>query len=374
MLHVEKKQKFDMLVENVARCDLCKRMQGRSKVLSEKNGDLNARVVFVGEAPGRLGADRTHVPFHGDQTGRNFERLLNISGVDREEIFITNAILCNPRDKRGNNAAPTWNEIRNCSLHLSLVLDIVQPEVVAPLGQWALNALSVIEPHSIELRRHVRRPVKWSKYTVLAFYHPGPRALVHRGFHNQIGDFYVLREIIGPRRLTQRERARRQLPLCDAPEPSLLQKVIFRIIQKTGSVSKFKLTKLLYLLDWQEIKDAGNVLTGCYYIFQKEGPLATGLSRALDEMENHEVSLQFRGRMPIYFPGDDIRYDMELPEEVARKVNLVLERYGELTNAQIKTQAYLTEPMRNILRRQRHGETMLNHPLFEGWIRPASKQ
>jgi len=70
MLHVEKKQKFDMLVENVARCDLCKRMQGRPKVLSEKNGNLNARVVFIGEAPGRFGADRTGVPFYGDQTSR----------------------------------------------------------------------------------------------------------------------------------------------------------------------------------------------------------------------------------------------------------------------------------------------------------------
>lgn len=374
MLHVEKKQKFDMLVENVARCKLCKRMEGRPKVLSEKNGNLNARVVFIGEAPGRLGADRTHVPFSGDQTGKNFERLLDVAGVDRGEIFITNAVLCNPRDERGNNAAPTRNEIRNCSLHLSLVLDIVQPEVVAPLGQWALNALGMVEPHSIVLRRDVRMPVKWSKYTVLPLYHPGPRALVHRNFNNQVADLYVLREIIYPKPLTQRKRAKRQPPLFEAPDPSLLQKVAFRIVQRLGSVSKFKLTKLLYLLDWQEIKDTGNVLTGCYYIFQKEGPLATGLSRALDEMENHEVLLRFRGRMPIYFPGDDVRCDMELPEEVARKVNLVVERYGELTNAQIKTQAYLTEPMKNILRRQRQGETMLNHPLFEGWIRPTSKQ
>ncbi len=76
----------------------------------------------------------------------------------------------------------------------------------------------------------------------------------------------------------------------------------------------------------------------------------------------------------MHFPGADIRCDMELPEEVARRVNLVIERYGEFTNAQIKTQAYLTEPMRNILRRQRQGETMLNHPVFEDWIPSASKQ
>ena len=165
-----------------------------------------------------------------------------------------------------------------------------------------------------------------------------------------------------------------QLPLFQAFEPSLLQKIVFRIVQQLGSVSKSKLTKLLYLLDWQEVRDARSVLTGCYYIFQKDGPSATGLSEALEEMENHEVSLWFRGTVSIYSLGEDIRCSMELTEEVARKVDLLLERYGELTNHQIKTQTYLTEPMRDILRRQRLGERMLNHPLFEGWISHYSKE
>ena len=106
MLHTNKGRKFEMLVENVNRCNLCVRMCGRTKVLSEKNGNIDSKVVFIGEAPGRLGADRTGIPFYGDQAGQNFERLLQFTGLTRKQVFITNAVLCNPRDEKGNNSPP----------------------------------------------------------------------------------------------------------------------------------------------------------------------------------------------------------------------------------------------------------------------------
>jgi uracil-DNA glycosylase family 4 len=182
-------------------------MKGRPKILGVNNGSIEAKVVLIGEAPGRLGADRTQVPFSGDQTGKNFERLLGSAGLSREEVFITNAVLCNPRDSLGNNATPTRDETRNCSLHLSLVLEIVQPNLVVTLGQWALNALQAIEPHRIELKRDVCTPVRWHKYTLLPLYHPSPRALVHRSFNTQIGDFHVLGNIISPWRMAHQEQA-----------------------------------------------------------------------------------------------------------------------------------------------------------------------
>lgn len=370
MLHVDKKSKFEMLVRNVDRCDLCSRMRGRCKVLSEKNGSIDSRVVFVGEAPGRLGADRTQVPFHGDQAGRNFERFLGYASLARQEVFITNALLCNPRDEKGNNASPTWQEVRNCSIHLSLVLEIVEPEFIVTLGQWALNALNLIDPHSIELRRDVRKPVKWKKYIVLPMYHTGPRAIAHRSAIAQIGDFYVLSEVLGQRK--QQRLGGAQLPLSGLKnfEPSLAQKVIYRIVHRAGTVSKLKLMKLLYLLDWQEVKASGNVLTGCYYIFQKNGPLATGLSEALEEMDNHELYFRFQGPVPTYSPGNAMRADMDLPSNIGEKVDRLLTQCEGLNDSQIKTRAYLTDPMKDILRRQKRGERMLNHPIFEGWVPP----
>jgi uracil-DNA glycosylase family 4 len=84
MLCTDKKRKFEILVENISNCNLCSRMCGRNKVFSKKNGDINSKVLFIGEAPGRLGADRTGIPFHGDQAGRNFERLLQFTGLTRQ--------------------------------------------------------------------------------------------------------------------------------------------------------------------------------------------------------------------------------------------------------------------------------------------------
>lgn len=212
MLCSTKRQRFDLLVESAGRCGLCTRMLGRTRVLSEKNGNIDSRILFVGEAPGRLGADRTGVPFQGDIAGQNFERLLCTAGLSRLDVFVTNSVLCNPRDEKGNNSPPTKREVRNCSIHLSILMDIIQPEIVVTLGRFALMALNSIESHSIELRRDVSKPVRWGRYILLPMYHPGPRSAVHRSPAEQGKDFSFLGDMMGrrdgarvsfPRRLIQ---------------------------------------------------------------------------------------------------------------------------------------------------------------------------
>lgn len=196
MLHTEKRRKFEMLVENANRCNLCTRMIGRTRVLSEKNGNLDSKYLFIGEAPGRLGADRTGIPFYGDKTGQNFERLLQFAGLTRQQIFITNAVLCNPRDEKGNNSAPNKGEVQNCSLHLSILIDIIEPELIVPLGQCALRSLHIIKAHHIKLRQDIRKPTKWGKHTVVPIYHPGPRTAIYRSIADQKEDFSFLVEIL----------------------------------------------------------------------------------------------------------------------------------------------------------------------------------
>lgn len=197
MLRTDKKRKFEILVENANRCNLCARMFGRTRVLSEKNGNIDSKIVFIGEAPGRLGADQTGIPFHGDQAGQNFERLLQFAGLTRQQVFITNAVLCNPRDEKGNNSAPNKEEVRNCSLHLSILIDTIEPEIIVPLGQCALRSLHIIEEHQIKLSQDIRKPAKWGKYTVVPMYHPGPRAAIYRSIADQKGDFSFLGEFSG---------------------------------------------------------------------------------------------------------------------------------------------------------------------------------
>ncbi|WP_205846417.1 uracil-DNA glycosylase, partial [Klebsiella pneumoniae] len=103
--------------------------------------------MFVGEAPGRLGADGSHLPFHGDKSGHNFEKLIEQVGISRYEVFVTNAVLCNPKDERGNNATPTSTEIANCAPFLRETVEILDPSIVVTLGAVALKACGELEAH-----------------------------------------------------------------------------------------------------------------------------------------------------------------------------------------------------------------------------------
>src|SRR5205085_3090211 len=129
-LSKHKRTLFEALVAEASQCRICPAMCERKAVLSERNGGLDARVMFIGEAPGRQGGDRTRVPFSGDQSGRNFARFLASIGLKREEIFITNAALCNPRNETGANRKPSKTEVRNCSEFLRRQIEIINPSVV----------------------------------------------------------------------------------------------------------------------------------------------------------------------------------------------------------------------------------------------------
>lgn len=191
-----KQSLFTDLVARVQHCNFCPRMQGRRKVLGPSNGNLNSPIVFIAEAPGRLGADKLGVPLHGDQTGRNFELLIASAGLDRESIFITNAVLCNPRTPFGNNDTPTLTEIGNCSRYLRELLEIVRPKYIVPMGVAALASLTVIEPHGIKLSEGVGKIFPWHGYLVYPLFHPGPRAFIHRTEALQVEDYKPLAQLL----------------------------------------------------------------------------------------------------------------------------------------------------------------------------------
>src|SRR5581483_8130382 len=143
---------FDALARAVQDCRACPAMEGRRRVLSRANGDPAARVLFLAEAPGRLGGELAGVPLSADQSGRRFERLLTLAGLRREQIFITNAALCNPQDAHGHNRPPATAELAHCAGWLSQTLRVVDPAVVVTLGATALAALGRLEPHGLALR------------------------------------------------------------------------------------------------------------------------------------------------------------------------------------------------------------------------------
>ena len=151
----DRETKFLNLVERVQACEKCPRMKGSARVLGPACGPMDAPLMFVGEAPGRLGADGSHLPFHGDKSGHNFESLIDQVRISRYEVFVTNAVLCNPKNEKGNNATPTSSEITNCAPFLRETIDILNPPIVVTLGTVALKACGILEPHVVSLREHV---------------------------------------------------------------------------------------------------------------------------------------------------------------------------------------------------------------------------
>lgn len=172
-------------------------MDGRRRVLSSANGRPGAPVMFVAEAPGRLGADLTGVPLSGDRAGRRFEALLRAAGWDRTEVFITNAVLCNPRTADGRrNRPPSAAELRACRDHLAEQIDVVDPLVVVPLGALALAGLDRLLPHGMRLGDAVGRPRRWGSRWLFPMYHPGDRALIRRPERAQLADAIALARFV----------------------------------------------------------------------------------------------------------------------------------------------------------------------------------
>jgi DNA polymerase len=193
-----RQEQFDALVAEAAACRRCPAMCGRSAVLSERNGRTGARVMFVGEAPGRQGGDRTRVPFSGDQSGRNFTRYLASIGLGREEVFITNAALCNPRTETGANRKPSREEVSNCSEFLRRQVETVAPAVVVTLGAVSLAALRAVEYHPLTLKENVGQIESWNGRLLVPLYHPSPQVLAsHRREPQQLEDYQSVARALG---------------------------------------------------------------------------------------------------------------------------------------------------------------------------------
>lgn len=192
-----KLRKFRKLAREAQNCRKCEAMCDRVAVLSEFNGSIDPKVMFVAEAPGRQGGDRTRKPFSGDKSGVNFQKLLDSINLKRDEIFITNTVLCNPRKDSGANRKPTKREIKNCADFLRKTIELVNPQIIVTLGAVALEGLQEIEYHRFTLKREVAQILEWNERLLIPLYHPSPQVIAsHRREFEQLADFQILAKAI----------------------------------------------------------------------------------------------------------------------------------------------------------------------------------
>jgi uracil-DNA glycosylase family 4 len=120
---------------SAAGCTRCPLAAGRTQVVFG-SGDPAADLMFVGEAPG-FHEDQQGVPFVG-QAGKLLERLLAGIGLERRGVYIANVIKCRPPGNRD----PQPEEIEACESYLFRQVELIQPRVVATLGNFATKLLS----------------------------------------------------------------------------------------------------------------------------------------------------------------------------------------------------------------------------------------
>jgi uracil-DNA glycosylase len=130
--HVDELQAYG---DSVAGCARCRLSQGRTQVVFGA-GNPHADLMFVGEAPG-FHEDKQGVPFVG-QAGKLLDGLLAGVGLQRDDVYIANVLKCRPPGNRD----PQADEIEACEPHLFRQIELIEPKVIATLGNFATKLLS----------------------------------------------------------------------------------------------------------------------------------------------------------------------------------------------------------------------------------------
>jgi len=132
-------------------------------------GDMDARLMFVGEAPG-ADEDAQGEPFVG-KAGQLLTKIIQAMGLERGTVFIANVLKCRPDTpgQTSGNRKPTPREMSTCLPYLERQIDIIQPTVLVALGSTALEGLLAKPVMITRMRGH------WQTFhgiPLMPTYHP----------------------------------------------------------------------------------------------------------------------------------------------------------------------------------------------------------
>ncbi len=130
----DKRAAMEALVAEIRACTRCPLHATRKNPVPGE-GDLDAQVMLIGEAPGRW-EDEKGRPFVG-AAGKLLDKLLALAGFRREEVYIANVLKCRPPGNRD----PRPEEVRACTPFLDRQIRIIRPEVIMTLGRHSTGYL-----------------------------------------------------------------------------------------------------------------------------------------------------------------------------------------------------------------------------------------
>jgi uracil-DNA glycosylase len=155
-----------------ATCTRCRLSQGRTQVVYGV-GNPDADLMFIGEGPG-FHEDKQGEPFVG-AAGQLLNRMLAEIEIRREDVRITNVVLCRPPGNRD----PLPDETDACAPWLAEQVTLVDPAVIVTLGNWATRH---ILQRQISISRVRGQRFPWNGRTVIPTFHPA--AILHGGGEN----------------------------------------------------------------------------------------------------------------------------------------------------------------------------------------------
>jgi uracil-DNA glycosylase family 4 len=188
---VDRAQQLAAFEQAVSACTRCRLAEGRTQVVFG-SGNPDADLMFVGEAPG-FHEDQQGFPFVG-QAGKLLEKLLEGIGLSRADVYIANVLKCRPPGNRD----PQPDEIESCEPHLFRQLELIQPKLVATLGNFATKLLTG-KPTGIT---RVHGQEQWtavggSRVLLYPLYHPAAALYTPAMLEVLEDDFRRIPELLG---------------------------------------------------------------------------------------------------------------------------------------------------------------------------------
>ena len=177
---------LEELNAQVVACHRCPLADGRTNTVFGV-GDPHARVMLVGEAPGK-NEDLQGEPFVG-AAGKYLNELLDIAQIKREEVYIANVLKCRPPGNRN----PKAEEIELCAYFLREQTRTIDPEIIVTMGNFATKFILKTEIGITRLRGTVQHT---GKFTVLPVFHPA--AALYDSSKRELleGDFATLGKLV----------------------------------------------------------------------------------------------------------------------------------------------------------------------------------
>ncbi|MGH7466355.1 MAG: uracil-DNA glycosylase [Longimicrobiales bacterium] len=177
---------LNVLQEQASGCVRCRLHETRRTVVFGE-GDPNAEVMVVGEAPGQE-EDRTGKPFVGP-AGKLLDLLLLTAGFPRRDVYICNVLKCRPP----NNRNPLPDEVAHCSDYLLGQINSVAPRALIAVGKFAIQALLQTEESVGRLRGQIHA---YSGKPMIVTYHPAYLLRSPQAVRVAWQDFQLLRQVL----------------------------------------------------------------------------------------------------------------------------------------------------------------------------------